>query len=410
MVLFGHGRGSAYANERFAEVFVPDQLDRPEVRRLLRNPGAGWCALTLRRVDGDHRAARAQAVAVDQGVLVVIDDASGQVLPEAYTHLQRRIVELESLSATDSLTGTWNRAQLERTIHTEMSRAARSGQPVSLILLDIDHFKDVNDTHGHLAGDAVLTEFAGRIRGRMRETDSLFRWGGEEFVVLAVAVGYRGGAVLAESLRQTIAAEPFALAGPITASLGVSEYMIGESAESWLDRTDRALYAAKAGGRNRVHVDRKGTSDLDPDRSGIGLLHLNWREAYECGEPTIDNDHRELFRRGNALITATIKRDEWPALWPAALDALMVHLVQHFEAEEAVLARHNYAGLANHQREHAALLQRARELEGVVNQEDGALGILVNFIVRDVIARHFFKVDSSFYPLFKMADSVPHVG
>jgi hemerythrin-like metal-binding protein len=253
-------------------------------------------------------------------------------------------------------------------------------------------------------------EFAGRIRGRMRETDSLFRWGGEEFVVLAVAVGYRGGAVLAESLRQAIAAEPFALAGPITASLGVSEYMIGESAESWLDRTDRTLYAAKAGGRNRVHVDRKGTSDLDPDRSGIGLLHLNWREAYECGEPTIDNDHRELFRYGNALITATIKRDEWPALWPAALDALMVHLVQHFEAEETVLARHNYAGLANHQREHAALLQQARELEGAVNQEEGALGILVNFIVRDVIARHFFKVDSSFYPLFKSADPVHDAG
>ena len=275
---------------------------------------------------------------------------------------------------------------------------------MSLILLDIDHFKDVNDTHGHLAGDAVLTEFAGRIRGRMRETDSLFRWGGEEFAVLAVAVGYRGGAVLAEGLRQTIAVEPFALAGPITASLGVSEFMIGESAESWLDRTDRALYAAKTGGRNRVYVDRKGSSDLDPDRSGIGLLHLDWREAYECGEPTIDADHRELFRCGNALITATIKRDEWPALWPAALDSLMTHLVRHFETEEAVLARHNYSGLAGHQREHAALLRRARELESAVNQDEGALGILVNFIVRDVISRHFFKVDSSFYPLFKAAD------
>ena len=182
--------------------------------------------------------------------------------------LKARIAQLESQSATDPLTGAWNRTQLACMVEVEIGRAMRSGQPVTLILLDIDHFKRVNDAHGHLAGDAVLTEFVARIRKRMRNTDSLFRWGGDEFVVLATHVGYRGGATLAEYLRRAIAAAPFAGAESITASLGVTEYKEGESAESWFRRTDEALYAAKSAGRNRIHIDRQGSSDLHVNRVG----------------------------------------------------------------------------------------------------------------------------------------------
>jgi diguanylate cyclase (GGDEF)-like protein len=185
--------------------------------------------------------------------------------------LRARIAQLESLSATDSLTGAWNRAQLAGMVEVEMSRAMRSGQPVTLILLDIDHFKRVNDVHGHLAGDAVLTEIVARIRKRMRNTDSLFRWGGDEFVVLATSVGYRDGAALADGLRRTIAAAPFAEVWPITASLGVTEYKEGESAESWFRRTDEALYEAKTAGRNRIHVDRQGSSDRHPNAAGTDM-------------------------------------------------------------------------------------------------------------------------------------------
>ena len=238
----------------------------------------------------------------------------------------------------------------------------------------------------------------------MRATDSLFRWGGEEFIVLAIGIGYRGGAVLAESLREAIAAEPFATVGPITASLGVAEYVDIESAESWFQRTDQALYAAKAGGRNRVHVDRRGSSDLAADRPGVGVLRLTWQEAYECGEPTIDAEHRELFDLGNALIAAALKQDSAPALWRAALDTLLTHVVRHFRDEEAVLAQHGYERLATHQRAHAMLLQRAIELRAAVNNDDGALGPLVNFVARDVIAEHIFKVDRDFYPLFRHND------
>ena len=193
--------------------------------------------------------------------------------------MKARIAQLESLIATDPLTGAWNRAQLACMVDVEINRALRSGQPVTLILLDIDHFKRVNDTHGHLTGDAVLTEFVARIRKRVRNTDSLFRWGGDEFVVLATHVGYRGGAALAEDLRRTIAAAPFAEVESITASMGVTEYKEGESAESWFRRTDDALYAAKSEGRNRIHVDRQGSSELHADQVDTGMNLLSRSEG-----------------------------------------------------------------------------------------------------------------------------------
>ena len=238
----------------------------------------------------------------------------------------------------------------------------------------------------------------------MRATDSLFRWGGEEFLVLAIAIGYRGGAVLAERLREATAAEPFATVGPITASLGVAEYVQSESAESWFERTDQALYAAKAGGRNRVQIDRRGSSDLYADRPGVGVLRLDWLEAYESGEPTIDAQHRELFHLGNALIAAAIEQDSALASWRPALDNLLMHVVRHFQDEEAVLARHGYERLVEHQRAHAALLMRANVLAAAVDDDADSLGAVVNFVAKDVIARHIFKVDRDFYPLFKPED------
>ena len=396
LVLFDSRSGVGVANDRFADVYLPGQLDGPELRRLADAPGSAWQPVQLRRRDGRDVVAHAQAIALANGVLVVFDEAQGQLLIRENDRLRKRIVELESLGSTDALTGAWNRAQLERQVDVEISRAIRSGQPVSLILLDIDRFKRVNDRYGHLAGDAVLKEFVGRIRERIRDTDSLFRWGGEEFAVLATSIGYRGGAALAEGLRRIIAANPFSRVGPITASLGVTEHVEGESAESWFQRTDEALYAAKSAGRNRIHVDRVGSSDLHAHRTGSALLRLYWLEAYECGEPTIDAEHRELFELGNALIAATMDRHTEPVAWRWALDSMLAHLVKHFRDEEVLLEESGYGPLAEHRHAHAALLSRAGEVKAAVERGEATLGHLVNFLAYDVIALHLLKTDRDF--------------
>jgi len=396
LVLFGNRSGVGIANDRFADVFLPGQLDSPDLHRLASTPGGAWQPVTLRHRDGRDRVARAQAVATDDGVLLIFDEAADRTLMPDYERLQARITELESLSATDALTGAWNRVHLERMVDVEISRSVRSGMPVTLILLDIDHFKRINDHFGHLAGDAVLTEFVSRIRKRMRNTDLLFRWGGDEFVVLATSVGYRGGAALAEGLRRTICDMRFAEVGPIMVSMGVTEYREGESAESWFRRTDQALYAAKSAGRNRIHVDRQGSSDRHASRVGTGMLQLHWLEDYACGDPTIDAEHHELFDLGNALIDAVREQYSEPGLWRAALDSLLAHLARHFQSEEALMARHGYGRLAVHERAHAGLLRRADELRTAVETGEAPLSHLVNFLANDVVALHLLKMDRDF--------------
>jgi len=251
-------------------------------------------------------------------------------------------------------------------------------------------------------GDALLQAFVRRLRARVRVSDALFRWGGEEFAVLATGIGYRGGAVLAENLREAIADQPFATVGSITASVGVAEFLGCENAEAWFSRADQALYAAKHAGRNRVQVCREGISDRAPDQVHVGVLRLSWQEAYESGEPMIDAEHRQLFELGNVLIATAIKQGSASGSWPVqvALDSLLAHVARHFQHEEKVLAGRDYPGLIAHKEAHATLLRRAAELRAAIASDPQALGTLVNFIAQDLISQHIRKVDRLFFPLF----------
>lgn len=166
----------------------------------------------------------------------------------------RRTAELEALSLTDPLTGIGNRRRLGAGLREELRRAQRYGRPLSVVFLDIDHFKLINDSFGHRAGDAVLAAVAAELRGVVRDVDVLGRWGGEEFVALLPETGLREAAGIAERLRAAVAAVRAAeMPGrTISASVGVAEWQAGESGESLMRRADRALYVAKAAGRNRV--------------------------------------------------------------------------------------------------------------------------------------------------------------
>lgn len=162
--------------------------------------------------------------------------------------------ELERLSVTDKLTGLFNRLKLDETLEHEIHRSLRFGQPFSIILLDVDHFKHVNDSHGHQVGDRVLIEIAGILQANTRKTDIVGRWGGEEFLVICPHTDPDGALTLAETLRLALQSHPFPAVQHQTASFGVTTYREGDLANDMVGRADAALYLAKEQGRNQVEV------------------------------------------------------------------------------------------------------------------------------------------------------------
>ena len=163
--------------------------------------------------------------------------------------LEDERAHLEDEAATDPLTKGLNR----RSFLTLLDQAANSGQPFALIMFDIDHFKSVNDTFGHDAGDTVLREIAALVRDNVRENDTLARWGGEEFMVLSLRTGPERALRVAERLRCAVANHAFTdVPRKVTASFGVAIHTPGETGQALAKRADQALYQAKETGRNKV--------------------------------------------------------------------------------------------------------------------------------------------------------------
>lgn len=163
--------------------------------------------------------------------------------------------ELQRLAQIDPLTGVGNRRSLEKVLRSELAKAHRYGYTASLIAIDLDHFKGINDVHGHAVGDRFLTEFAHMVEQRVRDSDLVFRMGGEEFLILAPATGATGAYELAENLRANMPNSYLASLTGHTLSAGISELQPEDTADSWLKRADQALYRAKERGRNQVISD-----------------------------------------------------------------------------------------------------------------------------------------------------------
>ena len=166
--------------------------------------------------------------------------------------LYRRAVQA---SLKDPLTGAGNRVALEQALSREIDLSRRYGQALSVIMLDMDHFKALNDSHGHHAGDAALRAVALLLREQLRNIDRVFRFGGEEFVLLLSNTGADAAAIVGERIRLAIEQLPLLVgekAVPLSASLGCATYRLGEAPQALLQRADQALYKAKRGGRNRL--------------------------------------------------------------------------------------------------------------------------------------------------------------
>ncbi len=169
---------------------------------------------------------------------------------EAFHHLRDHSERLEYIAITDPLTGLVNRSRLDQALSRGLQRAKREQKAFSVILMDIDHFKRVNDTYGHQVGDRILIELAQLLRGNTRGSDTLGRWGGEEFLLVAESCSRQQAKVLAEKIRHAVAAFVFHADIRITISLGVASFRAGDDESTLVRRADEALYTAKANGRN----------------------------------------------------------------------------------------------------------------------------------------------------------------
>lgn len=204
---------------------------------------------------------------------------SGQALREQnpQQYLQTLIDGLCELSLKDSLTGLPNRREIASVLEREIDRVARSGEGALLLILDIDHFKRVNDTHGHLAGDVVLQSVARILQSCVRPMDTVARYGGEEFAIVLPACQFGFGRVVAERMRRAIEATPIrispVLSLNITASIGGAFALqwIRSTTNLWIDRADGQLYTAKLSGRNRVSIEEQPDSSVTAEEKSLLL-------------------------------------------------------------------------------------------------------------------------------------------
>ncbi len=230
-----------------------------------------------------------------------LDDAhallkhSGQSLPDAGTagatsYLQALIDKLAELSLKDPLTGLANRRYFQSVLLREIEMVARSGEPSLLLMLDIDHFKNVNDSHGHPVGDVVLQNVATALSSCVRPMDTVARFGGEEFVIILPNCQGQYGQQVAERIRETVAALAVPLPSgarlKVTISIGgaYAPRWVRSTPELWLDRADIELYRAKSEGRNRVCIEPQPTLAVSAEEKNLlfGPLSLGdpaWIES-----------------------------------------------------------------------------------------------------------------------------------
>ena len=235
--------------------------DDPEMRTIIRHTLSGAGYQTLEAADKKEalRIMAGESESKVKGLDLGCDDYVTKPFDpeELVARICRglRTVEEKRRAITDSLTGLYNRSFFYTCLEMEIGKARRYRHPLSLIMLDLDYFKRVNDTHGHEIGDVVLIELAEILKKNCRQSDIPARWGGEEFVLLLTETDLEGAINRAEKNRQVIASHGFTGAGHMTASFGVAG--LSGDGQNLLGQADAALYEAKRAGRNKVAVAKE---------------------------------------------------------------------------------------------------------------------------------------------------------
>lgn len=355
--------------------------------------------------DGDIAPSGVVAALIVLVILVARFAVSMLDLHRTTTRLDDALLEQERLAVTDGLTGLYNRRFITELLTIEVDRALRTGRPMSVIAIDIDHFKRVNDTFGHPAGDAVLVEVGRRILTALRSSDVLARTGGEEFLVIAHDTEAEAALEVADRIRMAVSASPAgtnAASVPasrhdaeltMTVSIGLATVEEDDSYDDLARRADRALYAAKEGGRDRVMSsdDGEDTVALEVDTAVLAVL-----------ERVADIVDRRLSPDEHSSLVAT---------WSVQV-AKIVGLTPQHQAEIALAGRLHDIGKINIP---DSILQKREPLSAEewlllrTHPEAGAdmlLG-LVPAAVATIVACHHERYDGAGYPDRLTADDIP---
>ena len=338
-------------------------------------------------------------------VVVAHEDITARKLMEIALAESNR--KLEALSATDALTGIANRRRFDEAFAGEYARHARTGAPLSLVMLDIDYFKNFNDAYGHAQGDACLAAVARAMAGCLqRPGDLAARYGGEEFICLLPDTGPRGARAVAESVREAVAALAIpharsSAAPVVTVSIGALTAVCPPDADpgDLFRQVDALLYKAKENGRNRVEAG----GDAPAAQSGgaeKGIVRLFWDEAFESGNPTIDRQHQLLIAKANDLLLLTTQAADREVL-AAAVDDAFFHVAEHFRDEERQLRETGFDGLDEHAAEHQRLLQQGLALARECNEGLTPADAIIRFIVHDLVMVHMLATDVLYHACFE---------
>jgi diguanylate cyclase (GGDEF)-like protein/hemerythrin-like metal-binding protein len=331
----------------------------------------------------------------------------GYFLNKVFGQLEDASSKLETLSITDSLTEIANRRHFNTVLVQEIARHARSGVELSLILLDIDHFKAFNDSYGHVKGDECLRLIGQVLREcAIRPADLAARYGGEEFACILPETDCSGAVIIAEKIRrgiQTLAIHHKAstTAECVTASLGVltMQCTAGEMADDILAKVDALLYRAKSSGRNRVEFVAAQDISVILDKEEIhgNFIQLVWKDSFCSDNPLIDAEHQSLFQVSNELFNAILSGRPSPEI-SIIIGRLLADVTRHFQNEQMILEKAGFPGLQKHLEDHAKLLARGVELSGRFEASTLSVGDVFQFLAYDVVMIHMLEADREYFP------------
>lgn len=302
--------------------------------------------------------------------------------------------KLQHFAIRDELTALYNRHYFDAQIVDVMEHSDRYDQPLSFLIFDLDHFKNINDTFGHAVGDEVLITIARTAEKLARDSDLVFRLGGEEFLILMPQTPIGEAVIIAETLRATLEHTSFPVIGQQTISIGVSERMKSESYRHWFRRTDEALYRAKQNGRNRVE-----TSDYS-EKPSLASVRIHWKPEWESGDVEIDRQHTELIELANQLLAIFLAGATDEEII-SKLDLFLDHIAYHFNYEEVVIRIGGYPESIEHGDIHKSLIAKAFRLKKSFINGEVKASAFFSFIIDDVILDHLVKYDTKFFPYMK---------